>query len=101
MSGEGPEKGECVRLISRLMACRISLQDWRMLRKDHDARYVYSTLGAYTKLGLFLDNCYSAACCAAASASAAACCAAACCDAACCAAASASAFAFARWRAGS
>ena len=50
---------ECVRLISRLMACRISLQDWRMLRKDRDARYVYSTLGAYTKLGIFLDMCYS------------------------------------------
>ena len=51
--------GECPRLISRLITCQISLRDWRTLRKDRDARYVHSTLGAYNTFESFLDMCYS------------------------------------------
>lgn len=50
---------ECAGLISRLVDCQISLRDWRLLRKDRDARYVHSTLGAYDNFQSFLDMCYS------------------------------------------
>lgn len=52
-------ENECPHLISRLMTCQISLRDWRLLRKDRDARHVHSTLGAYTTFQSFLDMCYS------------------------------------------
>lgn len=52
-------ESECVHLISRLMRCQISLNDWRLLRADHDARHVHSTLSAYTTFRRFLNMCYS------------------------------------------
>tara|TARA_B100001094_G_scaffold173563_1_gene167846 strand:+ start:151 stop:1593 length:1443 start_codon:yes stop_codon:yes gene_type:complete len=50
---------KCASVVSRLLQCKITKQEWHWIRNDRGARLVYSSRAAFGSFRSFLNLCYS------------------------------------------